>query len=50
MRKSSRQNPQKWLMSTEYNLVVSYRAKERCDLPGERKRVHKAPSFACSLT
>eukprot|EP00439_Symbiodinium_sp_Y106_P005007 s2908_g1.t1 len=42
MRKSSRQNPQKWLMSTEYNLVVSYRAKERCDLPGERKRVHKA--------
>ncbi|CAE7231906.1 GYG1 [Symbiodinium sp. CCMP2456] len=42
MRKASRQNPQKWLMSTEYNLVVSYRAKERCDLPGERKRVHKA--------
>ena len=50
MRKSSRQNPQKWLMSTEYNLVVSYRAKERCDLPGERKRVHKAPSLACSPT
>ncbi|CAE7197727.1 rab-18 [Symbiodinium pilosum] len=42
LRRSSRQSPEKWLMSTEYNLVVSYRAKERCELPGERKRVDKA--------
>ncbi|CAE8648845.1 unnamed protein product, partial [Polarella glacialis] len=42
LRKSSREHPQSWMLSTEFNLVVSYRSKERCEEPKEAKRVEAA--------
>eukprot|EP00747_Dinoflagellata_sp_TGD_P212744 gnl/TRDRNA2_/TRDRNA2_85792_c0_seq1.p1 gnl/TRDRNA2_/TRDRNA2_85792_c0~~gnl/TRDRNA2_/TRDRNA2_85792_c0_seq1.p1 ORF type:complete len:407 (+),score=67.74 gnl/TRDRNA2_/TRDRNA2_85792_c0_seq1:39-1259(+) len=42
LRKESRKDPKDWVLSTEYNLVVSYRAKERCEDKEERKRVDTA--------
>ena len=41
LHKASRKDPESWMLSTEYNFVVSYRAKERCEQTQERKRVDK---------
>eukprot|EP00928_Gymnodinium_smaydae_P065876 TRINITY_DN48965_c0_g1_i1.p1 TRINITY_DN48965_c0_g1~~TRINITY_DN48965_c0_g1_i1.p1 ORF type:complete len:399 (-),score=82.47 TRINITY_DN48965_c0_g1_i1:46-1242(-) len=42
LRKKTRKDPSSWLLSTEYNLVVSYRATERCESKRERPRVDAA--------
>lgn len=42
LRRASRVDPRGWLLSTEYNLVVSYRAKQRCEDQRERQRVDGA--------
>lgn len=39
LRASSRAKPWAWLLSTEWNLLVSYRSQDRCDSRKERRRV-----------